>query len=49
MSSIDRSNENSTHIPGVSSWTHDARMNAYEEKKWQIPFWSPARRAASVR
>jgi hypothetical protein len=22
MSSIDRSNENSTRIPGVSSWTH---------------------------
>ncbi len=22
MSSIDRSNENSTQIPGVSSWTH---------------------------
>ena len=25
------------------------RVNAEEEKTWQLPFWSPARRAASVR
>jgi hypothetical protein len=37
MRRIDRSNENSIYV------------NAREERRWQIPFWSPARRAASVR
>ena len=40
MSSIDLSNENSTQIPGVSSWTHfklDRRSPAY----WRVTFDHP--------